>query len=246
MSSELDMSIRSLMVPEFEAIGVGETVRDAKRRMEASTRRSLIVVDADRPVGVVEWRHISRDTEASSPVGDYMVTAFPVLTPDTSVAQAQGQLADVDIDRIPVVDTDGRLIGEVPRFSLSKFEHTTTAATAVDEAPPQDPLLLDRDFGGVGSGQDPVLTDAYEAQTAGPQIQVGMTVYGESGSKLGEVAEVITETNGRASAFTVRHGLLSKKHKKLPIDGVDRIEGDNVHMAIDSTEFKMLRNEEDA
>ncbi len=40
--------VDSLLVPDFDAITADETVRVARRRMEAETLRSLIVVDAER------------------------------------------------------------------------------------------------------------------------------------------------------------------------------------------------------
>lgn len=248
MDEAANVSIDSLMVPQFDTITPEEQVRVARRRMEAETRRSLIVVDGDRPVGVIEWRHIMRESEvpADAPVGDYMVREFPLLRRDMMVNEAIGHLGQVDFDRIPVVDQGGHLVGEVPRTALSKFGTTTSSAEPAVEGFPQDQRVLEQTSERFGDDTDAGPFETYEATTAGFEVQTGMAAHGSGGSKLGEIDEIILDPNGSPAAFMVKHGLLSKKHKKIPMDNVDRVEGDRVVLAIDQSEFKILRDEEDA
>ena len=49
-------TLADLVVPSTETISPDESVTVARRRMESQTSRSLIVVDGDRPVGIVQWR----------------------------------------------------------------------------------------------------------------------------------------------------------------------------------------------
>jgi CBS domain-containing protein len=258
MNEAVSTSVGTLMVPEFDTITPEEPIVVARRRMEAETRRSLIVVDADRPVGIIEWRRLQHvDAPANTPVGEVMVREFPILTPNMSVADAQMHLADVDVDRIPVVDESGRLIGEVPRTSLSKFEVTTAAGAGAGVQSPGERDTVASTSTSTSTDVPAVPTDGLEGVSAdeafaaavsapAPEVREGMTAVGSGGSKLGEVDQIIVESTGTASAFTVKHGFLSKKHKKIPMDSVDHVEGDTVVLAIDQSEFKMLRDEEDA
>lgn len=219
----------SAMISDYVSDGLdtiesGETVRSAQRRMEAQTLRSLIVVDGDRPVGVVKWRDL-RTADADSTVATCMTTDFPVLRHDMRVEDAHGHIGDVDFDNIPVVDEEGRLVGEVPRGAVV---HRETSSTEADHVAP---------------GGAPVTT-----ADAGPawDIQAGMDVVDIDDDKLGKVTEVQTDpTTHRLSHFLVEHGLLRKKHKRLPVDTINRIEDGKVILAIGKTEFGFLNDVED-
>ncbi|MBX6341707.1 MAG: CBS domain-containing protein, partial [Thermomicrobiaceae bacterium] len=113
--------ISDMLVPDVDVIGPDEPVRAAQRRMEAQTRRSLIVVEGDRPIGVVQWRDIMRvqGPESDQPVRDFMVREVPVLKTDMTLDEARAQLTgEVDLDRLPVVNEQGQLVGEVPRQAV--------------------------------------------------------------------------------------------------------------------------------
>jgi CBS domain-containing protein len=237
--------IDEIMMPDIDTIGPQEEIRVARRRMESQTRRSLIVVEGDAPIGVIEWRGIMRESEvpASSLVQDYMVREIPVLRPGMSLAEAQTYLGQVDLDRIPVVDESGRLVGEVPRTALSHYGGEADAAPTMDSGKVHG-LAGDTDEIADTTRSDSAT--AVETSTAsGTSIKDGMTVIGSGGSKLGTVDEVILEPSGEASAFLVKHGFISHKHKRINADVVELIDGDNVVLKIDQTEFKMLANEED-
>lgn len=219
----LETLVRNLIVPDVDTIGPNERVRDARRRMQGESRRSLVVVDDGRPVGVIAWRSIMRESEVSGdePVLTYMITDFPVFTPDMTIGDARARAAgfgDVDVDHFPVVDEQGRYIGEIDRGHLAHG---------------------DTDAAGTSSGRAP------DAPVDVP-VREGMTVRGSAGKKLGVVSEVLIEPSGQFTAFLVEHGLLSKKHKRIPADTIDRVEGDTVVLAIDKIEFDMLANIEDA
>ena len=225
MENITSASISDLITPDVDTISSDETVTTARRRMESQTSRSLIVVDGARPVGVVQWRGLAQQ-DGSAPVSAVMHTDFPVLRPDMTVEEVRGHLAsmDVDFDHLPVVDGSGTLIGEVPRGAITKRE---VAATDVTEA--------------IVSGPD--------AETsAGPafHIQQGMKVTGSAGKKLGTVEEVDLNSEGHISHFLVKHGMLSKKTKRLPADVINAASGDEVTLSIDEMEFKMLADLEDA
>lgn len=218
------MMISDLVSADVNSIEPHETVRSAHRRMESQTLRSLIVVDSDRPVGVVKWRDI-RTADGDALVSDHMTTDFPVLTNSMGIVDARAHLGDVDFDNIPVVDENGQLVGEVPRGSLIHHETTTT-------------------------GEDHVTADGMPERGAdaghAANIQAGMQVVDLEGDKLGKVTEVSSDpTTHRLSHVMIEHGLLRKKHKRVPVDTVTRFDGDSVVLGITKMEFDFLADVED-
>jgi len=214
-------SIGDMLTPSLETITPDETVTVAKRRMESQTSRSLIVVDGDRPVGVVQWRGLNR-FEGNDLIRDVMQTDFPVLRAGMSVDEVRSYLSgvDVDLDHLPVVDESGILLGEVPRGMITKSETATNAATeAVVAGPEADP-----------------------SRHSQPQIHLeeGMKVVGVSGKNLGSVEQVELSAEGYISHFAVKYGLLGRNSKRLPADVISNVQGDEVHLNIDQPEFKML------
>jgi CBS domain-containing protein len=221
MENATSASIGDMLVPSLETISPDETVTVAKRRMESQTSRSLIVVDGDRPVGVVQWRGLSRH-EGSDLIRDVMQTEFPVLRSAMSVDEVRSYLSgvDVDLDHLPVVDESGILLGEVPRGMITKSETATNAATeAVVAGPEADP-----------------------SRHAQPQIHLeeGMKVVGAGGKNLGSIDAVELSPEGFISHFSVKYGLLGRNSKRLPADVISRVDGEEVHLNIDQPEFKML------
>jgi CBS domain-containing protein len=221
MESVTSASIGDMLMPSLETISPDETVTVAKRRMESQTSRSLIVVDGDRPVGIVQWRGLSR-YEGSDLIRDVMQTEFPVLRSAMSIDEVRSYLSgvDVDLDHLPVVDESGILLGEVPRGMITKSETATNAAT--------DAVVA-------GAEADP-------SRHTQPQIHLeeGMKVVGAGGKNLGSIDTVELSSEGYISHFTVKYGLLGRNSKRLPADVIARVEGSEVHLNIDQPEFKML------
>jgi Mg/Co/Ni transporter MgtE len=141
MENVSSASIGDMLTDSIDTITPDDTVTVAKRRMESQTARSLIVVDGNRPVGIVQWRGLARH-DGNEMVRDVMQTEFPVLRSGMSVDEVRSYLSgmDVDIDHLPVVDESGMLLGEVPRGMITKSETATNAATqAVVAGPDSDP-----------------------------------------------------------------------------------------------------------
>jgi len=216
--------ISDLVSEGMNTIEAQDSVRAAQRRMESQTLRSLIVVEGDRPVGVVTWRDL-RGVNDDSLVSEWMKTDFPVLRRDMEVQDAHGRLGEVDFDHIPVIDEEGRLVGEVPRGALV---HHESASRDVDRIDREGDIVITADDG-----------PAYD-------VRAGMDVVGVDDDKLGTVSEVLTDpTTHRASHMLVEHGLLRKKHKRIPFDTISHVDGDRVVLGISKTEFDFLANEED-
>lgn len=210
--------VGDLIAESFDTITPNESITVAKRRMESQTARSLIVVEDDRPVGVVQWRGLARH-DGNALVRDAMLTQIPVLRADMPIPAVRDALRDVDVDldHLPVVDDGGLLIGEVPRGLITKSEMATSAATeAVVSGPEQD-----RDVPTV-------------------HLENGMKVVGASGKNLGTVSQVNLNSEGRISHFLVKYGMLGRSHKRLPADVIRAVDGNEVRLTLDQMEFKML------
>lgn len=220
-----DNTVISDLVSEgLDTIEVQESVRAAQRRMEAQTLRSLIVVDGDRPVGVVKWRDL-RSADADSTVATCMTTDFPVLRNDMHITEAHGHIGGVDFDNIPVIDEEGRLVGEVARGAIVHHEVPTDHEDHVTT-----------------TGQPAVPASG----SAFPELRAGMDVVDVEKGKLGKVTELSDDpTTHRMAHILVEHGLLRKKHKRLPTDTIGRVDGDTIVLKISKTEWGFLSDVED-
>jgi CBS domain-containing protein len=80
---------------------------------------SVVVVDDDRPIGVLTDRKIALSLETTPDIGDKtaseLLTGGEVVTAtmDTNVFDALGHLKDAGVRRLPIVDENGRLEGIV-------------------------------------------------------------------------------------------------------------------------------------
>jgi CBS domain-containing protein/sporulation protein YlmC with PRC-barrel domain len=218
MEKTTSSTLSDLVIPSTETISPDESVTVARRRMESQTSRSLIVVEGERPVGIVKWSGLSRQ-EAAVTVRDVMLTEVPLLRADMTIDQVRNEWAnmDVDLDHLPVVDDSGALIGEVARGTITKSETATTGATEQVVAGPEQ----DRDV--------PTL-----------RLEQGMNVVGISGKKLGTIDEVDLNSEGHIGHFTVKHGMLGRHAKRLPADVINNVTNGDVNLNIDQMEFKML------
>jgi len=214
--------VGQVMMPVQDIIKQDEDIRMARRRMESEAKRSLIVVDGDAPVGMLEWGRMMRqdDTPSQTLVSDFMTRDVPLLTQDMPLDAAGEQLGSVDLETFPVVDTDGHLVGEVLRSAILRRQESADLASA----------------------NEPIPAGAPAAATESPfsQIVSGMTVSGSDGSKLGQVSDLLSGVSGQLEAIVVEHGLFGRKHKKVPSDLITSAGDDQVILTIGSTEFKQL------
>lgn len=220
MENTMASTVRDVLTPDVETISPDDTVMSARRRMESQTVRSLIVVEDGRPVGVVAWRSLGQ-LDGSTLIRDAMKTGVPTVRADTRVDALEHTLAnaDVDFDRFPVVDENGTLVGEVPRAAVTKRDVMTDEATR--------PLRS---------------MSAADEATSAPALHVeqGMTVVGPEGRKIGTVDQVELNAEGAISGFTVKHGLLGRHSKRLPVDVIVGTRDNDLLVTIGDTEFKML------
>lgn len=220
-----ERNLTNMMRTPDNVIGVEESARSTLQQFKLETVRSLVVLNDNVPVGVITRERVRKLTEPELdlPVREFM-TATPVATPDTSMALAREsiQSAEFDIDRLPVVDADGMLVGVVDR-SVLIHEGDVQRANA-------GAMQMRRSDGLEGSSVE---------------LAAGSEIRGSDDEKLGELDEVLIE-NGRVTALFVKHGLLGRHHKRVGADHVARVDRDTVYLDFGKLEFKHLADVESA
>jgi len=116
-----------------------ETVSAAADRMGAQSVGSVVVVDGDRPVGILTERDLVRLAAADTAnpgalVADWMTPTPDHVAPDAEVSNAFARLAEHGYRHIPVVD-DERLVGIVSMRDLMRIAQIQPAESLAHEIP---------------------------------------------------------------------------------------------------------------
>ncbi len=104
-------------------------VGDALRLMAEHTIGGIPVVDAkNNLVGIVTNRDLRFEKRMERPVTEVM-TSSSIITakPDTTMAQAEGILQEHKIEKLPVVDTNGKLVGLITYKDIIKLKQRPNA-----------------------------------------------------------------------------------------------------------------------
>jgi CBS domain-containing protein len=208
-------TLEELFAADIDSISSTEPAIHAKRRMDTSEARSLLVIDEGRLVGIIRRNTLIKESHDSleRPVADFMSTDVPKFRRDQSPREAHDSLSgDINTEQVPVLDEDGNLVGVVNRNALTGAMEPVGGTTHGEHAPSQFPL------------------------------EDGMTVKDADGSKLGTLAEADFKADGGVEFLIVEHGLVFKKQKRLPGDVISGVEDGDLVLAIGSTEFGMIKD----
>jgi CBS domain-containing protein len=101
------------------AVTVASTasIRDAARLMRRKKIGALVVVNGDRPAGILTDRDIAVSVVAEDqdpadvPVGDVMHRNVTVIHAESGVMDAAKTFAATGVRRLPVVDRQGKVMG---------------------------------------------------------------------------------------------------------------------------------------
>ena len=129
-------TIQDIMTRDVQTISSQETIQRAAQLMDELNVGAIPVLDGDKLVGMITDRDITVRSVAvgqdprSTKVTDVMSTDVRTCTADQSVEEVLGQMGDVQIRRVPVVDKQsGKVIGIV-----SLGDVATSDAADVDVA----------------------------------------------------------------------------------------------------------------
>ena len=111
------LSVGSVMGPCPPLVGSETTLDAAVRAMREHDGGSVLVVDADRLVGIVTARDVLRAvagdvSPSDAPAGQWMTASPVVASPSTTLDVAETLMTEYGIHHLPVVE-DGRPVGIV-------------------------------------------------------------------------------------------------------------------------------------
>jgi len=122
----LPISISEVMKSPVETIAPDASVRKAAESLGHSGIGSLVITDNDRPVGIVTDVDLTQLIGGSHDPGTTAVESImssPVITTtaDRTITEAAETLREHGIKRLPVVDSEGLLVGIVTTTDLSNY-----------------------------------------------------------------------------------------------------------------------------
>jgi CBS domain-containing protein len=113
------MSLERFCRKQVVTMSPKQTVRDAASKMRDQHVGAVVVVEEDRPLGIVTDRDIvlraiadGRDP-GTTPVGDVMSRGVKVVRADEKLDDAISSIRAGGVRRLPIVDADGRVVGMV-------------------------------------------------------------------------------------------------------------------------------------
>lgn len=216
MVTESHRSITELVEPPSMAVDMRVPSLVVVRRLEQEGNHTAIITDEGRPVGLIHLSTAREEASEDKLVGQLTVEPLQVVLPDTATVDDAIRMNTADVDRLPVVNADGLLIGELPRTKIA-----ATGLHSGDEVP----IVAER------LGTEMPMT-----------IKAGQSVVGSDGHHIGMVKDVVVEVNtGRVGHIVVQEGTLFKKDRKVPVDLIDpTADDDNVHLKVDKADVDRL------
>ena len=135
----MTQTVREAMLPEPTTLGVAASAQDAGRCLDRDDVRAVFVVEDDgRLVGVITRKTLVRAVVAEGrdprEVALREIAEPPLFTLEAALPLDEGfhQLEEHDLERVPVVEEGGRLVGVLSRAVVQR-------RLAEDEPPELDP-----------------------------------------------------------------------------------------------------------
>ncbi|MDA8214824.1 MAG: CBS domain-containing protein [Nitrospiraceae bacterium] len=133
------MSLKPLMTKELTSLPSTATVLDAAKYMTDMNVGSVIVVDDDKPSGILTDRDIvtkvlvqGKDPKTTK-VGEIMTSPAVTISEDKDIIDVTRLMSSHKIRRFPVVDANGKLIGVITLDDILIFlgQEMQNVATAL-------------------------------------------------------------------------------------------------------------------
>src|SRR3712207_3652569 len=132
-------TVGDIMTREVLTIPPSATIDEAAVQMNERRVGSIMVVEGERPVGILTERDLLRfaaagATASESPVGDWMTREPNTTTPDEEVTDAFRNLVGQPYRHLPVV-ADGKLVGVISVHDLIKIAQMLPVEAPAIEVP---------------------------------------------------------------------------------------------------------------
>jgi CBS domain-containing protein len=118
--------VRDAMVSEPPTCDAGASAQSAGQALARPEVRAVFVVDEGRLVGVVTRKTLVREVVApgldptATPLREIAEEPIATLRADLELEQAFHYLEEHELERVPVVEEDGRLVGVLSRAVVQR------------------------------------------------------------------------------------------------------------------------------
>ena len=112
-----EFSVKDIMNPNVVSLGPEASLKDASELMAQQKIGSIVIVDGDKPVGIITERDFAtkimlKPYSAETKVSEVMSSPVVHVSSDQSVADIIDIMANKDIRKVPVID-NGKVLGIV-------------------------------------------------------------------------------------------------------------------------------------
>jgi CBS domain-containing protein len=139
-------TIQEIMTPDVKTISPQDTVQRAAQLMDELNVGAIPVCDGDRLVGMITDRDITVRSTAvgqapdQTRVSEVMSTDVRTCFSSQSVDEVLGQMGDVQIRRVPVIDQQSQKLVGIVSLGDMATKHAASVDRALDEiSSPSEP-----------------------------------------------------------------------------------------------------------
>ncbi len=112
----------SFMVDKPITMTDAHTVGDVKQVVDETGTGGILILDAkEKLIGIVSTRDLLFETDDNKPVTEIMSRDVHTAAPDTSLKEAERLLHEFRVEKLPLVDKDGRVAGLVTLKDIMKI-----------------------------------------------------------------------------------------------------------------------------
>ncbi len=112
----------SFVVENPIALTVSHTVGDVKKIVEETYTGGILVLDGNgRLVGIITTRDLLFERDAHKRLSEIMTRDVVTAPPDTTLEQAEKILHEHRIEKLPLVDSNGKLVGLITMKDIMKI-----------------------------------------------------------------------------------------------------------------------------
>ena len=115
----------SIVVENPRTISIETNVEQARQQMAEAEVGGLVVIDSEnRVMGIITNRDVNLAPDGNAPISQVMTprARLVVASPGETLEQARGKLFEHRIEKLPLLDAEGRLAGLITAQDINKIE----------------------------------------------------------------------------------------------------------------------------